>query len=889
MPIDFTPKAKSIPDKSNNKNIGFTPEKEQINFTPREKIDFKEFGVAKLDPSKMSPLQKTLDIFNRPGAAFRSGLLQVQKENQELFKDIPEWDTIGRMKAQAEHKVNIQERFKALQSGLSGQERVTGNQLWEGTGVSRVPGLGFATEVATDPLMYGGYSVINKVMGKGLQLTGKGAMKIPAFARTVKKVGEVSQPMVSRTKELFLNKSGIPELAKLIDKHLLKREYLKGRELKFGLKTRNVIQNISRKTGQSIDDVEKLVVNLIEQPLILPKGTSPEAITLANTLRSHLTNMLTTELKAGVPITSLAGGARNIMYFPRITTKEAMKYLKQAHIGNKKIWNVKLQNALQRRTGDFTLQEFNDFVASHGLKSLGGRSLEQFFLQKPSIAIAIRGARSAKAVTSAQFLDDVGRQFGSKTAPSWHQELPDAVTRFNKTLKGLKFDPEVASEVVRTSQAYINPQQLGTFRQGFDAVQNLWKRWTLAPFPKYHLRNMVGNLWNNHLADVKMSNYPKAQALQMYRRYKGKGGTLERTALLQLRKFGISTDKADDIIRNAEELGVLGRGWFGGDIETTMERQLKGGFLRHLLRTKIKKVATGEVLIEKGMAFGTTVENNARLAHFIDKVDKGYDAMSASISVKKFLFDYGDLTQFEREIMKRAFPFYTWTRKNIPLQLEMLWKRPEKFMGLSPMVRNNNPEDLLRLKYVRPNLYERMPVELRRDADTVTYVPLEGLIPAGDLSKMVRPNEMMYELLSPYLRAPLEQIFNKSLYFESEIEKYPEETQELLRMDLPVKLKYNLTTLLPQARLLNEINKIVEKGIRKEKLTPTEQAFSASLSSIYKVNLVDLRNRALRTIESKIKDLEDGMWKAKLYERGKEKIRIKNTYLKIKEEFRRLK
>jgi len=204
-------------------------------------------------------------------------------------------------------------------------------------------------------------------------------------------------------------------------------------------------------------------------------------------------------------------------------------------------------------------------------------------------------------------------------------------------------------------------------------------------------------------------------------------------------------------------------------------------------------------------------------------------------------------------------------------------------------LRSRDPKDLLKLKYARPELYERLPIELKRDADKVTYVPLEGLIPAADLAKLVRPQEIFVELLTPYLRAPIELQMNKSFYFESEIQKYPGETQELLRMDLPAKLKYVAVTILPQARLLNELNKLTKKVERKEPLTPAETAFHHSLSSIYKVSIKDLRRRALQNLQKKKEELEKGAFWAKRYKRDKEYKRIKETYAEFNEIMKEIK
>ncbi len=889
MPIPTREIQEIIPIKITDQKIPTRSLESAIPSRPISLTDMSDFGnEGKNAFSKMSTFGKILDVLGRPGNIIKSIILDDQREQKEIIEKLSAQglrgdelrDTFAEQYYDTTKKENVTRKLDVAWKALSGEERTSANKLWEEMGIKDVPLLGFATEIMTDPLMWGGgagYKAIAKGVTAPIKLAGKGISMIPGVAKATQYATAKIEPVTTALKDMFINKTGLAKLNDLIETHLTKRQYMQGKEIQFGVKTRNVIQNVSKKTGQSIDDIEKQIVNTIEQPNVIIEGLAPETKALANTLKSHLTNILTTEMKAGVPITALSEGSRGIQYFPRITTKEATQYLKQAKIGNSKIWNSKLANSLRRRTQDFTLQEFNDFVKANGLESLGGRSVEEFFMQNPAYAVATRGYRSAKAVTSAEFLNETGKIFGQTVdkAPSFWTELPESVTKLNPSLKGLKFDPEVTSEIMRTTKAYFNPDETKTFVKIFDIVQNSWKKWTLAPFPKYHLRNMVGNIWNNYLAGVNPKEYAKAQAIQMYRKYGNKEGILNKTALKDLQLVGISPQQADDIIVQAEKTGVLGHGWYGGDIETTIERAVKGE----------------KGIIGKGMAFGSTIENNARLAHFIDRLDKGDDALKSAQSVKKYLFDYGDLTDFEKQVMKRLMPFYSWTRKNIPLQAENLIAQPQKYAPLAIPLRNREPKDLLRLKYARPDLYERLPVELKRDIDTVTYVPLEGLIPAGDLTKMGRPQEILSELLTPYLRTSIELLINKSFYSEREIQKYPGETQQLLRMDIPVKLKYVLTSVLPQARLIGEMDKIVKKQIstKKETLTPAEQAFSQSLSSIYKTNIKDLRDQALRNIEKKVEELKNGVFWAKRNQRPEEYKRIKETYEELKSLMKNLK
>lgn len=213
--------------------------------------------------------------------------------------------------------------------------------------------------------------------------------------------------------------------------------------------------------------------------------------------------------------------------------------------------------------------------------------------------------------------------------------------------------------------------------------------------------------------------------------------------------------------------------------------------------------------------------------------------------------------------MKRIMPFYTWTRKNIPLQLETLWKTPEKFAPIAVPIRNRDPLDLLRLKYANPNLYQRLPLELKRTIDTVTYIPLEGILPAVDISKIARPQDIIWELFTPFIKEPIEQIANVDIYSGHKIESMRSETQPFLGVEMPVRLRHLLSTVAPSARITRELDKIVTKRKNKLPLTPEEWAFTSTLSTLYKSNLIDLRRRAISRVMGQLKELQIGAYAAK--------------------------
>tara|TARA_R110002096_G_scaffold5273_1_gene24687 strand:- start:38 stop:4090 length:4053 start_codon:yes stop_codon:yes gene_type:complete len=76
-------------------------------------------------------------------------------------------------------------------------------------------------------------------------------------------------------------------------------------------------------------------------------------------------------------------------------------------------------------------------------------------------------------------------------------------------------------------------------------------------------------------------------------------------------------------------------------------------------------------------------EQNARGALFIQSMLDGMSGAEAAFNVKKHLFDYSELTDFEKNVMRNVIPFYTWMRKNLPLQMESILNNPAKYSNVA--------------------------------------------------------------------------------------------------------------------------------------------------------------------------------------------------------------
>ena len=265
------------------------------------------------------------------------------------------------------------------------------------------------------------------------------------------------------------------------------------------------------------------------------------------------------------------------------------------------------------------------------IKELGEAGID-IFEKNPAIQLAKKGQMYAKAITSKEFAAEVAKF-----------AIDKGVEVTNPLLKGKKFLPQHAA-VIDNFYAGIKPPELKVIFKAFDEVQNLWKAQVLVS-PSYHIRNIAGNLWNNYLANINPFFYAQAAKIQNSKKYL-------------------------DLIDEAKKVGVLNEGWYAADIADEITKRISA--VGNIKKT-FNPLSRENWLLRLNRRVGIAVENNARLAHYLSKRSLGFTPEEAALSVKKYLFDYKDLTSFEKNVLKRAIPFYC-----VPISHEILtqggWK-----------------------------------------------------------------------------------------------------------------------------------------------------------------------------------------------------------------------
>lgn len=252
-------------------------------------------------------------------------------------------------------------------------------------------------------------------------------------------------------------------------------------------------------------------------------------------------------------------------------------------------------------------------------------------------------------------------------------------------------------------------------------------------------------------------------------------------------------------------------------------------------------VGTKNPALQYALKLGAYRENTWRLAHYNYKVLEGIrdalpaggrvgldDVLSgatnlprhtmesimdeAALSVKRTMFNYQELTKFERNVMKRAFPFYSFFRNNLPFQLQEIVRQPGKFVGIDKARRSwemtqpprSDPRalsDWMKMQY---------PVKFGEDPETGVekYSIFTSYISSMDLLRFLEPNNLPHEawgMLSPIPKEIISQFMNYDPFFRQAIVDYPGERREVG----PLLLDARLAHVLQKLRLVTETQKLL--------------------------------------------------------------------------------
>lgn len=354
-------------------------------------------------------------------------------------------------------------------------------------------------------------------------------------------------------------------------------------------------------------------------------------------------------------------------------------------------------------------------------------------------------------------------------------------------------------------------------------VTNVWKQWSLAPFPGYHCRNWANGLWQAYLGDsLNLKSYEAAwdtmRAMPGAFRVLPKKGLKSPIKDMQgkiITKNGYNGQSisADEVYKWAQEQGVFSQGFLSAEMLHMTKAEATQEARKLAQKFKMKHDEAFEFLF----GIGNDAENVHRFAHFIDRVRKGDTAQSAAMSVKKNFYNYGELSHVEKKWLRLVFPFYSWSRKNLPRQFEALIREPGKLAQAGRITQFMTSEEARNMdrsllpKWVNKNVGVPARVNPETgDMDVRMWGAWVGWTDLRNWTNMDPYNATVttaFDQLNPIAKLITEHQSNHSFYTEKPIERYPGEPYGMpfLGMDLSKKWVHVFKTWRPAS----EANKLM--------------------------------------------------------------------------------
>lgn len=303
---------------------------------------------------------------------------------------------------------------------------------------------------------------------------------------------------------------------------------------------------------------------------------------------------------------------------------------------------------------------------------------------------------------------------------------------------------ELSKSVKNAFKPFASDESVTGFLKGFDNGMYAWKSMATAMRVAFHPRNAVSNMWQMYLGGVNPAVMPKRLAAAGRIMLNDKTFSVNGFTAADLNKVGdrlgvkaygmMGSDMPQSFqkqVNIATGGGRLGKAFnveaptgIGSALITPFKGYAEAGrkvgsaiednarialMLDQIKKTGLTKASPGELLelkkiedklkaikasVKPGMGDSHPMvrELAEKAAKLRVKVDREVEFNKIADHVKDYLYDYTEVTEFEKNVMGRAIPFYKWLRKNTPRQVQSLIERPEKFARLADFQRDLWPD-----------------------------------------------------------------------------------------------------------------------------------------------------------------------------------------------------
>jgi hypothetical protein len=423
---------------------------------------------------------------------------------------------------------------------------------------------------------------------------------------------------------------------------------------------------------------------------------------------------------------------------------------------------------------------------------------KNFFQMNAFFATAIGQKRLAEYVVAESFKDEVlaavGRKYmGGSVGKEEVVITPDRY-QFFKTdggqmslKKGESFVvPKRTAQMLDNFKGRIQDDGIKNFARWYDSFLNVWKNFVLLS-PGYHVRNDIGSGFNMWIAGMRVDSIAK------YKSQSIKDILSYRKVYANLKKDN-PKHKDYKYYDEFRREGMFGTSFVEAEFKFAGDEQEKA-FMKALEEGNESQI--------KKLMPQNWFKSSREIAQFVDSVNKlamykwlrevkGLSVKQSTVKVKETLFDYNDLTEFEQQVMRKVFPFYTWMKKNAVFQVKNLIEQPKKYYNFNKLLNTAYEVTGVDQENVPDWMREHMHIPFMKGDKKGDASFFNAGLPASDLGRLSDPIRMLMEGITPAVKMPYEWNANYNSFIGMPIEEFEGQTKNLLGADIPAKLDHFL-------------------------------------------------------------------------------------------------
>jgi len=492
-----------------------------------------------------------------------------------------------------------------------------------------------------------------------------------------------------------------------------------------------------------------------------------------------------------------------------------------------KYTSVRALNAMQDEIGTDDLMEAERLVLRSRLEK------ERFAvvadLERSGVKDAEGRVRTVddsidELVSKMESLNSSGKKIPAKMTVGTGNSKMEVSTQVDikEKLAQFRMDEDVMSDVTRVYQLSNELTKDNAFKSmadWYDSYTNMFKSNVTTVWPSFHFRNLTSGAIQNALNDIFDPTQP---GLRKYLRpYKDAatvmvGDSIEgleaipslssltaEEATGELRKLAFRHGVFDSPGQHREIYGV------GGAVQEAIPGSIKqeGNTLREKMMSFMKsgsqsadvripkdkrlssfdsfkpwKVAGGDGSIDRfgparvGRQAGDLVEGSHRLGGFIALLKQGYDPAEAAKRIRLLHVDYSDLSSAERTVIRRLFPFYSFSKGMSKYLANEIYTKPGgKVSNTLRAANRSRSDDVTTPDYIAQGVSVPLGADEDGSRNFITGLGLmhESVLPLADATANVLSSgsiqKPMFEvggMLNPAPKFMLETMFNRSLFQE---------------------------------------------------------------------------------------------------------------------------